>query len=436
MPPRVVPEEAVASSAPDGRQLRAPLLRRLQEIDSTIKALRDPGSAPDNLDGYKTLPLHTAARRGDMREIAQLLPSHAEGKNMRDESGWMPLHHASCAGRRVIFRIPCATTKMVDLAEREAIMDEVCALVTFASKKAEAEQQADGDDEPTGGGGGGGGGGRTFSKRMEMLLNDYLPDAPTYRSAPSAAEPARPRSAPPDPPPTSAAPGKKRPPSHKSSGAGSLAPIPDAQPVVVTDAGAGKRAEAAALKQLKEERPKGVWIEIAWTRPGQHGAAGAPAAPAALASAAAEVKERSFIEIVLLQLHDSEYESHVPRASGVGKLLASAPLDVAMVALSRGLSVWPPTVPTIRECFEEPDLGGSLVSSAKTLKFVGDKFSSEDDYAYDEEEYGPYSLLKGALSRVGAKSTITINALSIDGPSLSVQGGAWRDFFVRATPRL
>ena len=92
MPPnKVVPEEAVgggaAAAADDGKQLRAPLLKRLQEIDHTIKHM----VAPDNLDGYKTLPLHSAARRGDMREVAQLLPTHRDSLHLRDESGWMPL---------------------------------------------------------------------------------------------------------------------------------------------------------------------------------------------------------------------------------------------------------------------------------------------------------------------------------------------------------
>ena len=91
-----------------------------------------------NLDGYKTLPLHTAARRGDMREVAQLLPAHREALSQRDESGWMPLHHACCAGRRLIYRIPCATTKLVDSADRDKLMAELVKLIEAATAAAEA----------------------------------------------------------------------------------------------------------------------------------------------------------------------------------------------------------------------------------------------------------------------------------------------------------
>jgi hypothetical protein len=113
---------------------RAPILKRLAEIDRSIaKMLVEP-----NLDGYKTLPLHTAARRGDMREVAQLLPAHREALSQRDESGWMPLHHACCAGRRLIYRIPCATTKLVDSADRDKLMAELVKLIEAATAAAEA----------------------------------------------------------------------------------------------------------------------------------------------------------------------------------------------------------------------------------------------------------------------------------------------------------
>ena len=45
---------AVASSS--APMPRAPILKRLAEIEHSIARM----TAPDNLDGYKTLPLHTA----------------------------------------------------------------------------------------------------------------------------------------------------------------------------------------------------------------------------------------------------------------------------------------------------------------------------------------------------------------------------------------
>jgi hypothetical protein len=117
----------------------------------------------------------------------------------------------------------------------------------------------------------------------------------------------------------------------------------------------GKRAEANALRQLREEQPKGIWVEVAWVRPGQMGN-GVPLTGAA----AEEAKEKAFIEIILMQLHDSEYESHVARVqaagSGVGRLIEKAPLDVAMSAIGRGLNVWPPTFERMRNQFELPEV--------------------------------------------------------------------------------
>ena len=57
---------------------------------------------------------------------------------------------------------------------------------------------------------------------------------------------------------------------------------------------------------------------------------------------------RSHIEIMLMELHDSEFDANSPPMTGrtpegVGRLLASAPLDVAIAAVAKGLSVWAPT---------------------------------------------------------------------------------------------
>ena len=95
-------EAAATEAAPESKLPRAPLLRRLGEIDATIAHIK----LPDGLDGYKTLPLHTAASRGDFREVAALLPTHGLSLTLRDEAGWMPVHHAACAGRRAIYRVP------------------------------------------------------------------------------------------------------------------------------------------------------------------------------------------------------------------------------------------------------------------------------------------------------------------------------------------
>lgn len=109
-------EAAATEAAPESKLPRAPLLRRLGEIDATIAHIK----LPDGLDGYKTLPLHTAASRGDFREVAALLPTHGLSLTLRDEAGWMPVHHAACAGRRAIYRVPLhqvrATTTSASLS--------------------------------------------------------------------------------------------------------------------------------------------------------------------------------------------------------------------------------------------------------------------------------------------------------------------------------
>ena len=337
-PPPAEAEAAEAAASSSTPMPRAPILKRLAEIDRSIaKMLVEP-----NLDGYKTLPLHTAARRGDMREVAQLLPAHREALSQRDESGWMPLHHACCAGRRLIYRIPCATTKLVDSADRDKLMAELVKLIEAATAAAEALEPT---EEPTGGDDGAG---VSFSTKLARLLDDHIPDAPRYRDAPlpsiggdagaGVGAPASPKRG-----------GRKKPlPPIAENAAGSA-------PGTSSDASVGKRAEANALRQLREEQPKGVWVEVAWVRPGQMGN-GVPLTGAA----AEEAKEKAFIEIILMQLHDSEYESHVARVqaagSGVGRLIEKAPLDVAMSAIGRGLNVWPPTFERMRNQFELPEI--------------------------------------------------------------------------------
>ena len=335
---------AVASSS--APMPRAPILKRLAEIEHSIARM----TAPDNLDGYKTLPLHTAARRGDMRETAQLLPAHRDALSQRDESGWLPLQHACCAGRRIVYRIPCATTKLVDASDRDGMMNEIVEIIETATA---AAAELEPPDEPTGGDDGGGVG---FSTKLARLLDDHIPDAPRYRA--DAPLPGIGESAPSGGPP---APGSPPSPKRQGSRKAKLAPLPDAGGAggAGGDASQGKRAEAYALRQMREERPAGVWIEVAWVRPGTNGH-GLP--PPAGSPQAEENALKAFVEIILLQLHDSEYDSHVPRATGVGRLLAHAPLDVAMAAVSRALNVWPPTNERMRNQFELPDAGGQVVS--------------------------------------------------------------------------
>ena len=85
---KVVPADAApAEPIAESKLPRAPLLRRLVEIEQTIANIK----APDTMDGYKTMPLHTAARRGDMREVAALLPTHHASLTQRDEAGGFSL---------------------------------------------------------------------------------------------------------------------------------------------------------------------------------------------------------------------------------------------------------------------------------------------------------------------------------------------------------
>ena len=163
---KVEPEPPPAAPAGDLKVPRAPLLKRLMEIESTIANIK----APDNLDGYKTLDLHTAARRGDMRAVAALVPNHMASMRLRDEAGWMPIHHATCAGRRCVFRVPCHTTKMVDLHEREKVADDVVNLLEAATQKVE-------DDEHNAEIDGTGPVDISFSEKMARALDGYLPHA-------------------------------------------------------------------------------------------------------------------------------------------------------------------------------------------------------------------------------------------------------------------
>ena len=158
---------AAPSAAGESKMPRAPLLRRLHEIESTIANIK----APDNLDGYKTLDLHTAARRGDMRSVAALLPNHTNSLSLRDEAGWMPIHHATCAGRRCIFRVPMHKTDMVDLAMREQLADDVCKLIEAATQQVEDDEhnaEIDGNAPPP----------VSFSEMMARAIDGYLPSAP------------------------------------------------------------------------------------------------------------------------------------------------------------------------------------------------------------------------------------------------------------------
>merc|ERR1719424_1610242 len=82
----------------------------------------------------------------------------------------MPNHHAACAGRRVVFRVPCGTTKNVPLSDREGVMKDAVDVIEAAVKKVEEDEAWEAEQT------GGAGGGLSFSKMMETVLDDHLPD--------------------------------------------------------------------------------------------------------------------------------------------------------------------------------------------------------------------------------------------------------------------
>jgi len=178
---------------------------------------------------------------------------------------------------------------------------------------------------------------------------------------------------------------------------------------------AARRVEAAAYRQLHDERPIGVWIEVKWVRPHRE-PSWARAAGDTHPNTTADVTGTSphaVLEILLLQLHDSEYTDYVPRSEGVGRLLPNSPLDLAIAAVGRSLSVWAPS----REALEAPF-----------------KLHEDEDEGERLNKRQQRSLLSGVMSRHAMKSVLRITSMSIVGEQL-LDGarGALKDFFVRTT---
>lgn len=401
---KVVPEAPPPPDpAADARMPRAPLLKRLMEIEQTIANIK----APEMLDGYKATALHTACRRGDMREVAALLPHHRDTLTLRDEAGWMPIHHAACAGRRVIFRVPLHQPKMVDLSERDNIKAEVTKLIEAATAlvgEAEEDAEAQGVSEVE----------LTFSQQMERALDSYLHSPAEHREAPGL---------PTGGAPTAGAALDSTGPTTKAAGsfnkrAKKQPPVAVAEPPAAAGPRSSesleRRVEAAAMQQLREERPMGVWVEIKYLPPAKEGQDQGPMPPAtAHPNAAADMAAppRAYLEILLLELHDSEYEAHVPRATCPGALLPNAPLDVAMSAVARGLSIWEPGREDLADVF-------------KVL---------EQEEEARPENVVKRSLLAGRLGAIAVHSVLRISGIAIDGEKLfGASGASYRDFFVRA----
>ena len=168
------------------------------------------------------------------------------------------------------------------------------------------------------------------------------------------------------------------------------------------------------MQTLRDEKPVGVWLEVRYLPPAREGVdqgAVPPATPHPNAASEVNSAPRAYIEIVLLELHDSEYDSHVPRAGGPGRLLKDAPLDVAMSAVARGLSIWEPSKEALEELFDVRD----------------------DDEVPDARAVYKTSLLSGWLGGLAMRSVLRISGIAIDGERLFAStGGGWKDFFVRA----
>ena len=125
---------------------------------------------------------------------------------------------------------------------------------------------------------------------------------------------------------------------------------------------AAKQADAAAMKNLRDEKPMGVWVEVKWLPPPKEGQAAdalgpvPPASPHPNASAEGPgAAQKAYLEIMVLELHDSEFEGHVPRATNAGRILPDCAMDVAMVAISRGLSIWEPDKDDLEDIFQMPE---------------------------------------------------------------------------------
>jgi hypothetical protein len=371
---KVVPAPAPAAPEPP-KMPRAPLLRRLIEIDQTIADIK----APADLDGFKTLSLHTVARRGDMREVARLLPRERANLELRDEAGWLPLHHAACAGRRCVFSVPCANASMVGETDIALVLEDVArhvhsAAAIVAEEEEEAVATGSAPIEIS------------FSERMKRALDGFLPGSPlaaspNHRAAPAlrpaTAKGGRQDAAGPTARPQTAGARAGRASAAASKRVGSNA---DGAGAAGTEAGGAltqspsseheaKTVELRAIQQLRDEKPVGVWIEVKWLRPappketevvdghwepgmeipkgesavewvmtspraGGAGGAGGPKGTAAGGKADKDETPRGTLEILLLELHDSEYEANVPKegrggATGIGKLLSHVPMDVS-----------------------------------------------------------------------------------------------------------
>ena len=402
---KVAPEPAPTSEpVSDAKMPKAALLRRLMEIENTIQNI----TASKTLDGYKSLPLHTAARRGDMREVASLLPTHHTSLSLRDESGWMPIHHAATAGRRIIFRVPLNEPKMVDLASCEAVAEDLCKLIeaaTIAVGEAEEVAEATGHAPVE----------ISFSEQMERALDGYLADKPGEGgSGASSTGPSQPAAA--ELPPPKASEGKS-PGRRGKKGGVQIAEPPAAAPPRSTESLA-RKVEAAAMSQLREELPVGVWIEVKYLPPARDGVDQGPVPPATPhpnATALPAGTTQAFLQIMLLELHDSEFDSESMvkqgRNSGSGRLLDKAPLDVAMSAVARGLSIWEPTRENLDEIFQIPDPEADLDPAAILKKSL---------------------LVKPALSGLAQRSVLRLSGIAIDGEKLTAGGVNFKDFFVRA----
>ena len=200
-----------------------------------------------------------------------------------------------------------------------------------------------------------------------------------------------------------------------------LPPISEPMPTGAAPGGgseAAKQADAAAMKNLRDEKPMGVWVEVKWLPPPKEGQAAdalgpvPPASPHPNASAEGPgAAQKAYLEIMVLELHDSEFEGHVPRATNAGRILPDCAMDVAMVAISRGLSIWEPDKDDLEDIFQMPE-----------------EFDETDQSAVLRR-----SLLSLTLAPLATRSVLRISGITVDGEKLFTStGGGWKDFFVRA----
>ena len=84
---KVAPEPAPTSEpVSDAKMPKAALLRRLMEIENTIQNITASKAASTVTNGCRC----TAARRGDMREVASLLPTHHTSLSLRASPAGCP----------------------------------------------------------------------------------------------------------------------------------------------------------------------------------------------------------------------------------------------------------------------------------------------------------------------------------------------------------